>query len=95
MRWRAVDWVGGWRSFRAWVSAFVPVGGGTLLLYLVPQQYLFSPLYNRPALAKFEYETKRPFAAVLLQHGGGVGGWLAWSVGGCVVRYLGGVLSAT
>ena len=61
--------MGGWRSFRAWVSAFVPVGM-KLLYYLVQQLessvVFFSPLYNRPALANFEYETTHPFAAVLL-----------------------------
>ena len=47
---------------------------------------LFSPLYNRPALAKFEYETTHLFAAVLLSHGGWVGWWVDRLVGGWVCR---------
>ena len=52
---------------------------------------LVSPLYNRPALAKFEYETTHPYAAVYScsMVGGLVGGWMTWPVGGCLVRYRG------
>ena len=32
MGWRLTGgWLGGWRSFRAWMSAFVPVGGGAVI----------------------------------------------------------------
>ena len=58
--WRAVGWVGGWPSFRAWVSAFVPVGGGAVIVFGTTA-VLLSPLYNRPAPAKFEYETTYVF----------------------------------
>ena len=43
---------------------------------------MFSPLYNRPALAKFEYETTHSFTAVLPWHGGWVGWWVDGLVGG-------------
>ena len=46
----------------------------------------FSPLYCRPALAKFEYEPTYPFAIVLLWHGGWVGWWMDGLVGGWVCR---------
>ena len=46
----------------------------------------FSPLYYRPALAKFEYEPTHPFATVLLWHRGWVGWWVDGLVGGWVCR---------
>ena len=60
--------MGGWRSFRAWVSAFGPAGDVAVTVFGTTAVFriLFSPLYNRPALARFEYETTHPFAAVLL-----------------------------
>ena len=59
--------MGGWRSFRAWISAFVPVGSGAVISFGTNNNsILLSPLYNRLALAKFEYKTTHPFAAVPL-----------------------------
>ena len=39
---RLVSWVGGWRSFRAWVSAFVPVGGGAVVIVFCTTAVFFS-----------------------------------------------------
>ena len=63
---RLIGWVGGWRSSRECVSAFVPVGGRAVIFFGTTAVFLFSPLHNRPALAKLEYEATHPFAAALL-----------------------------
>ena len=61
-RWLVGVCVAGWvaGSFRTWVGAFVPVGGGPGLFF--GSVCSCSPLY-RPALAKFEYEPTHLFAA--------------------------------
>ena len=66
----------------------MPVGGLAVILFGTVWMP-FPPLHYRPALAKFEYEPTHPFATILLW------GWLGggW-VSACVVRCVGGVLSA-
>ena len=99
----AGGWLGGWVAVVSCVGKCFRACGRWrcyCLWYLwYSSSILFSPRYNRPALAKFEYETEHPFAAVLLRHGGWVGQWVDGLVGGwvcravraCVVRYVGGV----
>ena len=90
--------MGGLGWFRTWVSAFVPVGGDPVPFF--GTQCSFLRYTGLLCLAKFEYQPTQLFVAVrtalLLQHmvGGLVGGWVAWSVGGCVVRYVDGCVRA-
>ena len=94
--WRAVGWVGGWPSFRAWVSAFAPVGGGAVILFGATA--VFCSLRYITDLPWRSSSTKQRIRLLLYCCsivGGLVGGWMAWSMGGCAVRYVGGGLSAT
>ena len=58
-------WVGGGRFVRG-SSVFVPVGGGAVTAFGTTAVFCSLRCLNRPALAKFEYETTHPYAAVLL-----------------------------
>ena len=66
--WLAGGWLGGWVAVVSCVGECVRACGmgSCYFLWYNNNSTLFSPLYNRPALAKSEYETTRPFVAVLL-----------------------------
>ena len=93
--WRAVGWVGGWRSFRAWVNAFVPVGGGAVIFFGATT--VFCSRRSMTGLLWRSSSTKQRIRLLLYccSMVGGLVGWcIDWSVGGCVMRYVSGVLSA-
>ena len=82
-----VGYVGGWVAVVSCEGGCFPACGRWSCYCLwYNSSVLFSPLHNRPALAKFEYEITHPFAAVLLQHGGWAVWWVDGLVGGRVCR---------
>ena len=96
--------MGGWRSFRAWVGAFVHLGNGAVTVFgttaVFQKKYfvLSNTLRCITSLLWRGSSTKQGIRLLLYccsMVGRLVGGCVARSVGGCVVRYVGGVLSAT
>ena len=61
-----VRWVGGWVAVVSCVCECSRACGRWSCYCLWYNSISFSPLHNRPALAKFEHEIMHPFAAVLL-----------------------------
>ena len=58
--------MGGGRFVRGWVLSCLWEVELVCYCLWYNSSILFSPLYNRPALAKFERETTHPLDAVLL-----------------------------
>ena len=83
----AGGWFGGWRSFRARVSAFVPVGRGAVILFGTAA--MFCSLRYITGLLWRSWSTKQRIRLLMYccsNLGGLVSGGMAWSVGGWVCR---------
>ena len=74
------------------MSASVPVGGGAVIVFGATA--VLCSLRCMAGLLWRASSTKQRIRLLLYCYsmvGGLVGGWMAWSVGGYVVRYVGGV----
>ena len=56
----------GWRSFRTWVSAFVPVGGGAVIFLVLLNLVAFYISAITDGSGEVQVGTNASFAAVLL-----------------------------
>ena len=78
----AGGWLGGWRSFRACVGAFVPVGGGAVIFFCTTA--VFRSLRYITGLLRRSSSTKQRIRFLMYccsMVGGLVGGWLRRRVG--------------
>ena len=87
-----IGWVGGWRSFRAWVSAFVPAGGGAVIFFGITvgfcSLYCITGLLWRSSSTKQHMRLLLYYCSMHYCSMAGVGGWLGRWVGVSCVTWV-------